>query len=47
MTEFCYNNAEQITINCSLFFTMYKYNSKIKVDIVNNDLEERSSAVKN
>ena len=47
MAEFCYNNTEQVTISCSLFFVMYGYNPKIKVDIMNNGLGERPPAVKN
>ena len=47
MTEFCYNNAEQVTIGCSPFFAMYGYNPKIEIDIVDNGSGERPSAVKN
>ena len=46
MAEFCYNNTEQATISCSLFFAMYGYNPKIEVDIVDNGSGEGPPAVK-
>ena len=44
MTEFVYNNETQAFINCSLFFTLYRYHLKVKYDVRNDTHKKKVPA---
>ena len=47
MIEFDYNNANQNSINCSSFYLLYDFNSKIHYEIENDFVEKKISTIKN
>ena len=47
LIEFVYNNINHNFINCSSFYLLYDFNSKIYYEIENNFVEKKISTIKN